>query len=96
MFSRTQTRRHRKTQARFTMLYIIDMTSMQIMVAQKKILSKHSKKLPEEHMRYLDDNLLLLINLGDISLASFLNNHLKTLMTKSAIKHAYRKNAWKN
>jgi len=46
-------------------------------------------------MRYLDDNLLLLINLRDISLASFLNNHLKTLMKKSATKHACIKNAWK-
>ena len=80
-------KRHGKTQAWFTMVYLLNMTSMQIMVAHKEILSKHINKLPEEHRRYLDDNLLLLINFRDISLASFLNNHLKTLMTKSAIKH---------
>ena len=54
---------------------------MQIMVAHKEILSKHINKLPEEHRRYLDDNLLL-INFRDISLANFLNNHQKTIDDK--------------
>jgi len=63
------------------MVYLLNMTSMQIMVAHKEILSKHINKLPEEHRRYLDDNLLL-INFRDISLASFLNNHLKNIDDK--------------
>ena len=51
------------------------------MVAHKEILSKHINKLPEEHRRYLDDNLLL-INFRDFSPASFLNNHLKNIDDK--------------
>jgi len=43
MFLRTQSRRHGKIQARFTMLYHLNMTSMQIIVAHKEILSKLSK-----------------------------------------------------